>query len=98
MVRRTAAVAELKAQLSRFLRRVKAGDEVLVTDRGVPVARIVPVGSRTDAVEALRDLERQGLVRLGSGRLPTELLRGRRPRDPSASVRRAVSEDRDESA
>ena len=97
-MRRTAAVAELKAQLSRFLRRVKAGDEVLVTERGVPVARIVPVERGTEAVEALRDLERQGLVRLGSGRLPAGLLRGRRPRDPDASVRRAVSADRDESA
>jgi len=97
-MRRTAAVAELKAQLSRFLRRVKAGDEVLVTERGVPVARIVPVERGTEAVEALRDLERQGLVRLGSGRLPAGPLRGRRPRDPDASVRRAVSADRDESA
>jgi len=97
-MRRTAAVAELKAQLSRFLRRVKAGDEVLVTERGVPVARIVPVERGTEAVEGLRDLERQGLVRLGSGRLPAGLLRGRRPRDPDALVRRAVSADRDESA
>ena len=40
---KTAAVAELKAHLSRLLRRVKAGDEILVTERGVPVARIVPV-------------------------------------------------------
>jgi prevent-host-death family protein len=97
-MRRTAAVAELKAQLSQFLRRVKAGDEILVTERGVPVARIVPVERGTEAVEALRELERQGLVRLGSGRLPAAVLRGRRPRDPGASVRRAVYEDRDEGA
>ncbi len=97
-MRRTAAVAELKAQLSRFLRRVKAGDEVLVTERGIPVARLMPVEKGTGAVEALRDLERQGLVRVGSGRLPKGFARARRARDPGATVRKAVTKDRDEDA
>jgi prevent-host-death family protein len=34
-------VRELKARLSEFLGRVAAGEEVVVTDRGRPVARIV---------------------------------------------------------
>ena len=38
-----AGVAQLKAGLSRYLERVKAGHEVLVTDRGQPVAKIVRV-------------------------------------------------------
>jgi prevent-host-death family protein len=97
-MRRIAAVAELKAQLSRFLRRVKAGDEVLVTEHGVPVARIVPIDPASETVEGVRDLERQGLVRLGSGRLPDGLFRLRRGSDPKARVRRALSEDRDESS
>jgi prevent-host-death family protein len=33
----------LKQQLSRYLDQVQAGNEVIVTDRGRPVARIVPV-------------------------------------------------------
>lgn len=37
-------IAELKDQLSRHLRAVERGDEVEVTDRGRPIARIVPVG------------------------------------------------------
>ena len=64
---KTAAVAELKAQLSRYLSRVKAGEEVLVTERGTPVARLVPVGSGGSDHDHLRDLERQGLIRLGTG-------------------------------
>jgi prevent-host-death family protein len=39
-------VAELKNQLSRYLREVEAGYEVEVTDRGRPVGRLVSA-SRT---------------------------------------------------
>lgn len=42
-----ANIAVLKAQLSRFLRRVKAGEEVIVMDRQLPVARIVPLAKET---------------------------------------------------
>ena len=39
-------IAELKDQLSRHLREVERGDEVEVTDRDRPIARIVPVTQR----------------------------------------------------
>jgi prevent-host-death family protein len=35
-------VADLKAHLSRHLRRVRAGSTITVVDRSTPVARIVP--------------------------------------------------------
>lgn len=35
-------IAELKAKLSSFLRQVREGEEVVVTDRETPVARLVP--------------------------------------------------------
>ncbi len=92
---RTAAVASLKAQLSKFLRLVKAGEEILVTDRDVPVAKIVPVGQAGPGLESLRDLERQGLLRLGTGRLPKAFWNMPRGKDPKSSVRKAVREDRD---
>ncbi len=34
---------EAKTQLSRLLRRVAAGEEITIANRGVPVARMVPV-------------------------------------------------------
>jgi len=40
---KTAAVSELKALLSKYLSKVKAGEEVVVTDRGRPIAKIVPI-------------------------------------------------------
>jgi prevent-host-death family protein len=37
-------VRELRNHLSRYLDRVRGGDEVVVTDRGRAIARVVPVG------------------------------------------------------
>ncbi|MBW2079299.1 MAG: type II toxin-antitoxin system Phd/YefM family antitoxin [Deltaproteobacteria bacterium] len=37
----SAGIKEVKNNLSRLLARVKAGEEVLITERGRPVARIV---------------------------------------------------------
>jgi prevent-host-death family protein len=52
-------VRELKAHLSRYLAEVRDGAEVTVTDRGRPVARLVPA-SRSHA--RLAELIAQGLV------------------------------------
>ena len=37
-------IRELRNHLSRYLDRVRDGDEVVVTDRGRAIARVVPVG------------------------------------------------------
>jgi prevent-host-death family protein len=46
-------VKELKDQLSRYLSLVKSGVEVIVTDHGHPVARLVPVGERAGLLDEL---------------------------------------------
>lgn len=46
------AVSELRAHLSDWIDRARAGDEVVVTDRGVPVVRLVAVSS-APAIERL---------------------------------------------
>ena len=69
---KTAAVSKLKAYLSDYLSQVKAGTEVLITDRGKPVARLVPISRKKAAGESLTEMEKQGLIKLGSGRLPKE--------------------------
>jgi prevent-host-death family protein len=38
----TVGIRELKGQLSRYLKRVRAGERLLVTERGHPVAIISP--------------------------------------------------------
>jgi prevent-host-death family protein len=45
MANTTIGVRELKAQLSHTLRQVKAGETVIITERGKPIGRIVPMES-----------------------------------------------------
>jgi prevent-host-death family protein len=40
---KTVNIGTLKNQLSAYLRYVKNGEEVVIRDRNVPVARIVPI-------------------------------------------------------
>ena len=40
---RRVGTRELKNKLSEYLRRVKAGETILVTERGKPIGQIVPV-------------------------------------------------------
>jgi prevent-host-death family protein len=40
-------VHQAKTQLSKLLRRVAAGEEIAIANRGVPVARLVPVSAGT---------------------------------------------------
>jgi prevent-host-death family protein len=42
-------IHEAKAQLSRLLRRVAAGEEVVIVNRDRPVARLVPFTERRPA-------------------------------------------------
>lgn len=60
-------VRELKNRLSEYLRLVKTGEEVLVTDRGEVIAELhQPTLRRVRPAEgSLEDLARQGKVRIG---------------------------------
>jgi prevent-host-death family protein len=51
-------IRELRADLSRLVKRVSAGEELVVTDHGKPVARLVPM----DGERKLDRLIREGLV------------------------------------
>lgn len=48
-------VKELKARLSEYLRAVKAGETLLVTDRSEIVAELRPAGNRPGRPESLDD-------------------------------------------
>ncbi len=71
--RREVGVRDLRRELSRWLDLAGRGVEVVVTERGAPVARIVGV----EGDDALADLSRAGLVQL-----PT------RPRPRAGSIRK----------
>ncbi len=59
----TAGIKELKNQLSRYIAIVKKGDDVLITERGRVIARVVPEGSPRHALrQALQALVLKGQV------------------------------------
>jgi prevent-host-death family protein len=80
-----ATISQTKNQLSALLERVKRGEEVLILERNIPIARIVPVQGvghgETDSM--LAALERRGVIRLGR-RLPDAKLTTRLGPPPPA--------------
>jgi len=67
----TAGIRELKAHLSEYIRQVKAGEVVVITERGMQIARILPAEPTTEV--RLKELEAAGLVAWSGHRLePTE--------------------------
>jgi prevent-host-death family protein len=83
-------VTELRAHLSEWLDRVRGGEEVIVTDRGVPVAKMLGMS----ATATLQRLAADGVIgRDTSARRPMATGRPRpRPRRPVSGI---VSEQRE---
>jgi prevent-host-death family protein len=94
---KTVSVSRLKASLSEYLAHVKAGEEVLVTDRRKPIARIIPVTPADSMPDYIREMERQGLIKVyGTGRLPDDFWDLPRPKDPEGLVLKDLLEDRED--
>jgi antitoxin (DNA-binding transcriptional repressor) of toxin-antitoxin stability system len=88
----------LKNNLSRYLEHVRGGGSVLVLDRDQPIARLVPLpnsGAR-GASERLARLERQGLIRRGTGGRPSGVAT-RKPARLPGGVLRGLLEERERS-
>ena len=93
---KTAAVAKLKASLSEYLLKVKGGEEVIITERGRPIARIVPMVPSEGMPEQLKEMEKNGLISSGTGKLPQDFWDLPRPKDPKGLVLNALLEERQE--
>ena len=68
----TVGIRELKSRLSEYLRLVRRGEEILVTDRGEVVAELRPPSRHAESTPypRLEAAARQGLVRLGAANRP----------------------------
>jgi prevent-host-death family protein len=83
------AVTELRAHLSRWIDAARDGNDVVITDRGVPVARITAM----DSTPVIDRLISQGII--GRPRQPTRPIAGERPRPtPKRPVAEIISEQR----
>jgi prevent-host-death family protein len=93
---KTVNIAELKNHLSAYLNEVKAGQELLVRNRNVPIARIVPLQADNYETERLR-LAAEGRIRLGSGQLLDDSFWNMpAPKISMDDIRQMINEDRRE--
>ena len=88
-----ATISELRKHLSAYIRKVRAGESVLILDRNRPVARLVGVAGQDPADDRLARLESEGLLRRAQGPIPKELL-DEPPPKPGKSVLEALIEGR----
>ncbi len=60
-------IRELKAKLSVYVRRAAAGERIVVTDRGKPVARLTPLAQPTEVEQGIEEgwIEPPTRARLG---------------------------------
>ena len=87
-------VRDAKVQLSRLLKWVQRGREVVLTDRGRPVGKIIPVDTQTlPLAERLRRLEEEGVIErrthVGGRRIPAPIP------TPEGVAQRLLQEDRE---
>lgn len=88
------SVSQLKARLSEWLGKLRAGRSVIITDRGKPVARLEPVGWQDDPEGQLAALVSAGLARAPEHTLRKQFFEEPRPQDPEATVLRALLDER----
>lgn len=85
---------ELKNRLGRYLKVVRRGESLLVTDRGKAVAKLSPMNEEAPEEktldEALKDLEAQGLIHQGH----KPLSKRRAVRIKGAPASQTIIEDR----
>lgn len=67
---RKASISILKARLSQYVAAVKAGEEVIVTEHGRPVARLTGVDVEGGAEGRVAQLIREGRLRAPTGTAP----------------------------
>ena len=91
---KTVNIAELKNNLSLYLKKVRRGEEIIVRDRNLPVAKLVPWTGEND--DQLLALIAEGLVRAGSGHIGDDFWQLPAPRVSENALRAAILEERED--
>ena len=87
---------EANQRFSKAIKSVKAGKEVVLTERGKPIAVIKPIAHEETLEQRIRRLETEGLLRAPAkrGRLPARSWKPIRVKGKPLSE--IISEERDE--
>ena len=70
---------EANMHFSKYIKLARQGNEVVVTDRGAPIAVIKPLAGTATAGERVKALEEQGILMRARGKAglsPTDLGQG----------------------
>ena len=82
MAQTRVSIRELKSRLSHYLRLIRQGESVVITDSGVPIGRIVPMAVGQGLEERLAALSESGVARWSGHKLahhrPVARSRGRK--------------------
>jgi prevent-host-death family protein len=84
MARNTVEIRELRTRLGSYLRRVKSGGTLVITERGKPIGRMMPIALSVHA--RTHELMRAGLVAWSGRKLAST------KRSPSTRGKRSVAE------
>lgn len=64
MVMKRLKIAEFRAKLSEYLRAVRRGETIVVSDRDTPIVRVVPFETGTEALAVRKPLGRIALQKV----------------------------------
>ena len=86
---KTASISEAKNRLSAYIDLVRRGETVQITDRGNPVARLVPLEAGTKEFDEswLAEMERLGIIRRPRRQPPKKLQTPAKPKHRVDAVR-----------
>jgi len=87
---------EANQLFSKAIKAVKAGKEVVLTERGKPIAVIKPFKQEETLEEKIRRLEAEGLLRAASKRGPMPAPSWKPIRIKGKPLSQVLSEERDE--
>lgn len=94
---RTTNIAELKNHLSSFLADVRRGEEILISDRNKPIAKIVPLHNTSEFSAEELALAAAGILRLPEeSEISESFLKEKRPAVQGKTAIKAVIDERNE--
>jgi prevent-host-death family protein len=90
-----ATISQIKNNLSAYLKKVRAGQSILILDRDQPVARLERVARDQNSDDRLSRLERAGLIKRATRPVPIKVLNAPAPK-AKHGVLQALMEERRE--
>lgn len=89
-------ISKIKASLSEYLAKVKEGEEIILTERGYPIAKIIPFKGAVFYSKQRNALARKGILQLGKGKISPSFLEPSPVVDEKGTVLEALLNEREE--